>query len=131
MSEHFETVKHHLLDLGCHIEKEIPEEEIVILNDEDRGIHNLIVDCEYPILVLEQLIMPLGEVCGDVYKKLLQMNRGLIHGAFALNEEGDKLLFRDTLQLDNLDRNEIEGTLNALGLGLVEFGEELLSFKSN
>ena len=44
----------------------------------------------------------------DFCKRLLQINRTLVHGAFVLDEEGTTLLFRDTLQLENLDRNELE-----------------------
>ena len=56
------------------------------------------------------------------------MNRDLVFGAFVLNEEGDSLLYRNTLALENLDLNELESTINSLSLGLVEHGEELLGF---
>ena len=49
-------------------------------------------------------------------------------GAFVLNEEGDTLLYRNTLALDNLDLNELDTTINALSLGLAENGDELLRF---
>ena len=65
---------------------------------------------------------------GDFYKRLLQMNRGLVHGAFVLDEEGKYVFFRDTLQLENLDRNELEGSIRALSLALAENGTELLQF---
>jgi hypothetical protein len=52
----------------------------------------------------------------------------LVHGAFVLNEEGTTLLFRDTLQLENLDRNELEGSIDALSLAMAEYGGELVSF---
>jgi hypothetical protein len=58
----------------------------------------------------------------------LQINRTLIFGAFVLNEEGNTLVYRNTLALENLDLNELEGTLNALTLALAENGEELLTF---
>jgi len=38
----------------------------------------------------------------------LQINRELIHGALTLDESGSKVIFRDTLQLENLDLNEIK-----------------------
>ena len=128
MSEHFQMVKGYLQDLDLVIEEEDPAEELVVVNDEDRGIHKLIVDCEDPILILEQAIMPIPSDPGGLYKRLLEMNRTLIHGAFALDEETGTILFRDTLRLDTLDRGEIEGTINALGLALAENAEELLSF---
>ncbi len=128
MSEHFERVKDYLDELGYAVNQEDPAEELVVISDEEQGIHNLIIDCEDPILVIEQAIMEVSGKGGDVFKRLLQMNRNLIHGAFVLDEEGRTVIFRDTLQIENLDRNELEGTLNSLSLGLAENADELLSF---
>ena len=50
-------VKDYVLDLGFDIDEEIADEEIVIINDHERGIQNLVIDCEDSVLVLEQLIM--------------------------------------------------------------------------
>ena len=129
MSDMLDQVRDYVLELGRAIESEIPEEEILIVNDEERAISHLVIDCEDTILVLEQLIVQLpSTVRSSVYKRLLQINRTLIFGAFVLNEEGDTLVYRNTLALENLDLNELEGTLNALTLALAENGEELLTF---
>ena len=130
MSEHFTRVKAFLQDLDLAIEEEIEAEHLVVVSDEDRGIHKLIVDCEEPILILEQAIMPVPSGGTDIYRRLLEINRTLIHGAFAIDEETNTILFRDTLRLDTLDRGEIEGTINALGLALAENAQELLSFSN-
>ena len=130
MSEQFELVKSYLLDLDLTITKEDEPEELVVVEDEEAGIKNLIVDCEDPILVIEQLIMEVPAEPGDLYRRLLQMNRTLVHGAFVLDEEGQRVIFRDTLQLANLDLNELEGSIGALSLALAEHGGELLSYAS-
>ena len=128
MSEQFLTVKSYLQDLDLDIEEEDAGEELVVVNDEDRGISHLIVDCEDPILIIEQAIMPIPHVPGDLYKRLLELNRTLIHGAFALDGETGIILFRDTLRLDTLDRSELEGSINALELALAENAAELLEY---
>ncbi len=129
MADHFQLVKDYILDLGFSIDDEIAEDEIVVINDEERGIHQLVIDCEDDLVVLEQLILKFeGEVSSAVYRRILQMNRSLVFGAFVLNEEGDTLLYRNTLALDNLDLNELESTINALSLGLAENSDELLGF---
>jgi len=125
--EHFENVKEFVLDMGYAIAEENPEEQLVVINDEEKGIKNLIIDCEDPIVVLEQLIMKAPKNPGNFYKRLLQMNRTLVHGAFVLDEAGETILFRDTLRLENLDRNELEGSIEALSLALAENAEELLA----
>ena len=56
------------------------------------------------------------------------MNRSLVHGAFVLDERAEFVIFRDTLQLENLDRNELEASIHALSLGLSEYGAELLDY---
>ena len=124
----FEKVKDFLLDMGFVMSHEEPQEELVVIDDEDRGIKNLVIDCEAPILILEQVIMSMPESSSDFCKRLLKINRTLVHGAFVLNEEGTTLLFRDTLQLENLDRNELEGSIDALSLAMAEYGGELVSF---
>lgn len=128
MSEKFELVKSYLTDLDLKITKEDAGEELVVVDDEDNGIKHLVIDCEAPIVVLEQLVLPVPGEPGDLFRRLLQMNRTLVHGAFVLDAEGRHVIFRDTLQLENLDANELEGSIKALSLALAEHGEELLSF---
>ncbi|MDH3599774.1 MAG: YbjN domain-containing protein [Candidatus Tectomicrobia bacterium] len=124
----FDTVKQYLLDLNLSIVDEDSGERLVVVEDEERGLKNLVVDCEDPILVFEQMIMPVPSNPGDMYQRLLQMNRNIIHGAFALDEDGQMVLYRDTLQLANLDANEVQGTVEALSLALAEFADELIAF---
>ena len=124
----FEKVKGFILDMGFSISHEEPKEELVVIDDDDRGIKNLVIDCEDSIVILEQVIIPMPKDSFDFCKRILQINRTLVHGAFVLDEEGTTLLFRDTLQLENLDRNELEGSIDALSLGLAEYASELISF---
>ncbi len=129
MSENLDLVKGYLLDIDLKIVSEDEAEELVVVEDEENGIRNLIIDCEPPIVILEQLIMDVPKDAGDFFKRLLQMNRTMVHGAFVLDdEEGRRVLFRDTLQLENLDRNELEGSIRALELALAENGAELVEF---
>ena len=124
----FEKVKDFILDMGFVLSHEDSQEELIVIDDEERAIKNLVIDCEAPILILEQVIMSMPESSSDFCKRLLQMNRTLVHGAFVLDDEGTTLLFRDTLQLENLNRNELEGSIDALSLALAEYGSELVSF---
>jgi hypothetical protein len=124
----FEKVKNFILDMGFAISHEEPKEELVVIDDDERGIKNLVIDCESPILILEQVIIPMPQDSSDFCKRILQINRTLVHGAFVLDEEGTTLLFRDTLQLENLDRNDLEGSIDALSLALAEYASELVSF---
>ncbi len=130
MESKFEQIKEYLTDMEMIITKEDKEEELVIVEDEENGIKNLVIDCEEPIVVLEQVIMKANQDSDLFFKRLLQINRNLVHGAFVLDEEARVILFRDTLQLENLDRNELEGSIQALSLALTEYGSEFLEYAS-
>lgn len=128
MSEHFNKVKDYLLDLEYRIVSEDAAEELFVVEKEEDGISNVIVDCEDSILIIEGLLFELSKGSEDIYKSLLVMNRQIVHGAFVLDDEGKKVIFRDTLQLENLDLNELEGSLNSLKLLLSEYSDELIEF---
>jgi hypothetical protein len=80
----FDTVKQYIQELQLAILHEDPTEGILVVEDEERGIKNLVVDCEDPIVIFEQIIMPLPTPPGEMFRRLLQMNRALVHGGFAL-----------------------------------------------
>ncbi len=128
MEDKFSLVKRFLHEMNISIINEDEKEELVVVEDEANGIKNMIIDCEEPIVVLEQVIMNVPEKTDALYKRLLKFNRELVHGAFALDEDEKYIIFRDTLQLENLDRNELEGSIHALSLALSEYGTELLSY---
>jgi 23S rRNA G2069 N7-methylase RlmK/C1962 C5-methylase RlmI len=125
---HFEKVKHYLQELGYDIAREDVIDQIYVINAPEDGIQNMIVDCNDPILVIEQYLFDIDSNDAQVLKSLLQKNREIVHGAFVLDETGKRLLFRDTLQLENLDLNEIEASINSLKLLMAEYAGEMLQF---
>ncbi len=125
---HFAKVKEYLNDLDVEVVEELAAEQLVVVQDESRGISSLVIDCEDELLIIEQLIFEVREDRLPVYKRLLQINRELVHGAFVLDEDGRHVLFRNTLQLENLDLNELEATINALALALATYAGELIEF---
>ncbi|PCH71053.1 MAG: molecular chaperone Tir [Bacteroidales bacterium] len=128
MSTYYNKVKDYLLNLEFNIVQEDIAEELFVVENLDGGIANLIIDCEDPILIIEGVLFELTNENPEIYKALLKKNREIIHGAFVLDESGKKVLFRDTLQLENLDQNELEATLNSLEMLLSEYSEEIISY---
>ena len=131
MNDHFEKVQGFLLDLDFNILQENEEDGVFWVENEEAGIHNLVIGCLDPILVMEQFLFEIKNDSKDIYKKLLIKNRDIIHGAFVLDETGKRVIFRDILQLENLDLNELEGSLNSLSLLLSEYSKELIEFSKN
>ncbi|MFY7671680.1 YbjN domain-containing protein [Tenacibaculum sp. MEBiC06402] len=128
MNIHFEKTKNYLLELNFTIRKEIESEGIFVIEKENFGIKNLIIGVAYPILIVEQFIFKVKKPNEAMFRALLQKNRDIIHGAFVLDEKGERVIFRDTLQLENLDINELEATLNSLSLLLSEYSNEIIEF---
>lgn len=126
MQDHFKLICDYAQNMSLDISIVDEQEQIVVVNNVEMGICNMVIDCEYPILVLEQVLYEIKNDSAEHYKKLLQINRQLVHGACVINESGKRVIFRDTLQLENLDFNEFEGSINALVLGLAEFCEDLI-----
>ena len=123
----FQTVKSYLQELHMMIVKEDPAQQLLIVEDDEFGIKNLVIDCEEPLLIFEQVIMDVPAKPGDMFRRLLQLNRTLVHGAFALTEDSKRVLFRDTLRMENLDLNEVQGTMQALSLAMAEHATELIA----
>lgn len=126
MSEYFNKLKDIVLDMGLVIERIDAEDEIVVVSDEERGISHLFIDIEEPLVIIEQHIMGIQKENGTLFKRLLQMNREMVHGSFVLDAEASNIFFRDTLEVKSLAAHDLERTINALSLTLAENAAELL-----
>ena len=125
---YFITIRTYLLELGYAIHHENEASNLLVVSRPELGIDHLVLGCGEPLLILEQYLLELPAPNCDIYQRLLQKNRDIIHGAFVLDESGLKVIYRDTLQLDFLDRSALEAVLNSLALLLSEFGDELIEF---
>jgi len=128
MKNHFNITRDYLLELNFSITRENRDDGIMVVQKENSGIKNLILGVAPPILIIEQFIFSVHNQSEKVFKSLLQKNRDIIHGAFVLDETGKKVIFRDTLQIENMDLNELEGSLNSLSLLMSEYSEHIIEF---
>lgn len=128
MENYFDTIKNYLIELNYSISHEDKEDGIIMIQNHSEGINNMILGIADPILIIEQYIFKINNPSQDVFKELLQKNRDIVHGAFVLDESGEKVIFRDTLQIENLDLNELEASINSLSLLLSEFSENIIAF---
>lgn len=131
MNSHFEKVKKYLVELDYNIVYESTKEKVFVIENDKEGIKNLVIGVTDPILIMELYIFELNTDSNSLLKKLLQKNRDMVHGAFVLDESGTKVIFRDTLQIDNLDLNELEGSLSSLALTLSEFQDTIKHHTKN
>ncbi len=120
----YTKIKDFLIQLEYNIIDEDHNEELFVVENQEAGINQLIIDCEDPILIIEYPLFKVEDK-SEIYRELLAKNREIIHGAFAITEDG-MLIFRDTLQLENIDLNELSGSLESLELLLAEYGNRLI-----
>lgn len=128
LMNNIDTIEEFALKLGCKTLYKNEQSGILKIDNQAEGIHNLILGVAPPILIMEQYLFSFREDNLDMFKKMLQKNRDTIHGAFVITEEGNRVLFRYTMQLQNLDFNEFESALNSLGLLLSEFSQQIIDF---
>jgi hypothetical protein len=128
---HMLAIEQFIKDLNYRIAYRSEQDGILKIDNESDGIRNLIIGIAPPILIMEQFLFSFRHDHTEMYKQLLQKNRDMIHGAFVLNEEGNKVLFRYTMQLENLNLNEFEGALNSLSMLLSEYGQQIIDFSKS
>lgn len=125
---YFLNIEKFIVDIGYSIKYKNRNEGIFVIENEADGVHNLIIGVATPILIFEQYLFAVKGDNMHVFKSLLMKNRDIIHGAFALTEDGSKVIFRYTLQTNNLDFNEFEAAVNSLSLLVSEYSEQLIKF---
>jgi uncharacterized protein YjfI (DUF2170 family) len=131
MDSNFFRVREYLQELDYMILNQNPAEGEFLVEKEEAGIKNLMINCVDPILIMEQFICEISKPTNETFKNLLMKNREIIHGAFVLDKSGKNLLFRDTLELENLDLNELAGSLNSLSMVMSEYSDELIKIAKN
>ena len=124
----FETVEKYILDLDYKVMHKSEETGVFVIENTLDGIRNLIVGIAPPVIIFEQYLFTINNDTIDMFKSLLMKNRDMIHGAFAITEDGKKVIFRYTLQIHNLDFNEFEAAINSLSLLMSEYYEQLIQF---
>lgn len=126
MNSYFDKVREYLLELNFNIVQEDESEGVFVVENEDEGMTNVVLIVSDPLLIVEQFLIKIKNPSEEKFRKLLVKNRDIIHGAFAVDETGTKVFFRNTHECENLDLNEIEATLNSLALLLSEYSDELI-----
>ncbi|MFD2552780.1 type III secretion system chaperone family protein [Sphingobacterium tabacisoli] len=124
----FLKIEKYIVDLDFNILHKNEKEGLFVIENEEDGIRNLIIGISSPIILFEQYLFTLKRDNMHIFKSLLIKNRDMIHGGFALTEDGNRVIFRYTLQLHSLDKHEFEAAINSLSLLLSEYRQQLIEF---
>lgn len=113
-----EDIEQYLLDLDAPYE--VLGEGIYRLVDDLPEIDDIIVLVSEPLVIFSVRLMKVPEKNKEAFfKKLLELNASaLVAGAYGI--DGDDVIITDTLQLENLDFNEFQASIESLALAIHE-----------
>ena len=111
-----EDIEQYLLELDTPYE--VLGEGMYRLIDDIPEIDDIIVLVTDPLVIFSVRLMKVPEKNREpLYRKLLELNASeLVAGAYGV--DGDDVVITDTLQLENLDFNEFQASVESLALAI-------------
>jgi hypothetical protein len=107
------------------------DEGMWVVRTEVDGV-GVVVNHSPPVLVFRAKVLdiPADErQCAQLYQRLLELNAtDLVHGAYGI-EEGD-IILTEALELENLDFNEFQATVDSIQMALAGHVEVLAPFRN-
>ena len=115
----------------CGFPFEAVSEGIWRVESPDNKVDNIIVSYEAPILLMRVKLMPVPAKKREAfYRRLLGLNATEIpQGAFGIEQENVVVI--DTLQVENLDRNELQASIDSLAFTVAQYYKELKTYIEN
>jgi len=84
-----------------------------------------------PLLVFRMKVLDVprdGDKCAQLYRALLEANASdLVHAAYGL--EADDVILTESLEVENLDFNEFQATVDSFGMAMATQMESLATFR--
>ena len=113
---------------------EVPYEEVGddgmwLVRDASMG-ENIAIKAAGPLLLFRVKVLELKEVSDQaaLYEELLRLNASdLVHGAYGISDEA--VVLTCTLQVENLDYNELQAVLDDFSIALANHYEKLTKFR--
>jgi len=109
--------------------EEVGEDGMWLVRDSSLG-ENIAIQSADSLLLFRVKVLELREVTDKaaLYEELLSLNASdLVHGAYGISE--DAVVLTCTLQMENLDYNELQAVLDDFSLALANHYEKLTKFR--
>jgi len=122
-----ERVEGYIINLS--LTYETVDENTWIINDEENNLNNLVVVAEDPLVIFRIKVMDIPENNKtEFFEELLRLNASdLVHGAYAIEE--NSVILIDTLEGNTMDLEEIQASLDAIGLALSQHYQILSKYR--
>jgi hypothetical protein len=100
-----------------------------VVSDPQKGLENLLIVLAEPLVILRIHVMEAPASGREkLYEELLRLNAmEMVHGAYAL--DGKNIIIIDTLEADTMDLEELEASLDAIGLALAQHYRTLSRYR--
>jgi hypothetical protein len=112
--------------------EEVSEGMWLAYPDEEHGGTPLVISYAPPLLVFRLKVLDVprdGDKCHQLYRRLLQANASeLVHAAYGLEEED--VILTDSLQLENLDFNEFQASVDSMQMAVASHLESLAPYRN-
>ena len=112
--------------------EEVDEGMWLAYPDEEHGGTPLVISYAPPLLVFRLKVLDVprdGDKCTQLYRRLLEANASdLVHAAYGLEE--DDVILTESLEVENLDFNEFQATIESFQLAVATHAEILASFRN-
>ena len=120
-------IEQYLIDLMITYQQ--VDNNLWLLDDEERSLQGVVVMQADPMVVIEAEIMSVPKKnLLELYTKLLELNASdVIHGAYAL--ENNKIVLIDTLHYETMDYEDFRAVLDSFSLALTEHYPILSNFR--
>ena len=108
----------YFIDLNVQYDQK--ENNLWVVSDLERSLQNVLVSIDEPVVTITVNVMGVpGSNKEQFFEKLLTLNAtDMIHGAYGI--EGDNVVLVDSLEGETMDLEEIQASLDAIGLALTQ-----------
>ena len=101
-----------------------------VVSDEEVGLESLLVQLAEPLVILRARVMDVPASGREkLFAELLRLNAAdMAHGAYAV--DGNAVIIIDTLEAETMDLEELQASIDAIGLALAQHYRSLSAYRT-
>lgn len=122
-----EDLESYLVRLGMPYDE--IEKGLWVIHDEHEGIGNIVVHFAPPVAIFRVKLMDFERDDAGLFRRLLELNASeMVSGAYGI--EDHSVVVVETLQMENLDFNEVQAAVDSLSLAITDHYKFLREFRA-
>ncbi|HUJ75552.1 MAG TPA: hypothetical protein VL359_11865 [bacterium] len=122
-----DKVEAFLVKLGLSFHEAAPGTWVI--SHSEVGLETLLVHLAEPLVILRTHVMPVPQANREkLFLELLHLNAtDMVHGAYAV--DGSDIIIIDTLEAETMDLEELQASIDAIGLALAQHYRSLSAYR--